>query len=117
MPVDFKEDTIESLEDTSRTIKRSIPDRQTIQSRDKERPHPATFPVALVEQCVRLHGKGAETRLLDPFLGIGTSALAARRLKLAAFTGIELDAHYLQTARERLDAEETRAAGELPLDA
>ena len=27
---------------------------ETIQSRDKERPHPATFPVALVEQCVRL---------------------------------------------------------------
>jgi site-specific DNA-methyltransferase (adenine-specific) len=28
----------------------------TIQSRNKERPHPATFPVALVEQCIRIHG-------------------------------------------------------------
>lgn len=86
---------------------------ETIQSRDKERPHPATFPVALVEQCIRLHGKGAETRLLDPFLGIGTSAIAAVRQKISAFTGIELDAHYLQTARERIAAEQNNKAGEL----
>ncbi|MBC8125585.1 MAG: site-specific DNA-methyltransferase [Gloeobacteraceae cyanobacterium ES-bin-144] len=88
---------------------------ETIQSRDKERPHPATFPVALVEHCIRLHGKGADTRLLDPFLGIGTSAVAAHRQKIAAFTGIELDAHYLQTAHERIAAETERNADELPL--
>ena len=29
----------------------------TINSRDKERPHPAAFPAALAEQCIRLHGK------------------------------------------------------------
>ena len=87
---------------------------ETIQSRDKERPHPATFPVALVEQCIRLHGKGADTRLLDPFLGIGTSAIAAQRQKLAAFTGIELDAHYLDAARERISEEENKQADELP---
>jgi site-specific DNA-methyltransferase (adenine-specific) len=87
---------------------------ETINSRDKERPHPATFPVALVEQCIRLHGKGPATRLLDPFLGIGTSAVAARRQGLASFTGIELDAHYLASARERLTAEADRQAGELP---
>ncbi|MES2995219.1 MAG: DNA methyltransferase [Verrucomicrobiota bacterium] len=75
---------------------------ETIQSRDKERPHPATFPVALVEQCIRIHGKGPATRLLDPFLGIGTSAIAARRMNIANFTGIELDEHYLAVARERL---------------
>jgi site-specific DNA-methyltransferase (adenine-specific) len=77
----------------------------TITSRDKDRPHPATFPVALVEQCVRLHGKGNTTRLLDPFLGIGTSAVAAVRSGVAEFTGIELDEHYLATAGERLSAE------------
>jgi site-specific DNA-methyltransferase (adenine-specific) len=88
---------------------------ETIQSRDKERPHPATFPVALVEQCVRIHGKGGTTRLLDPFLGIGTSAIAAQRMKLASFTGIELDAHYLAAARERIEGESTRASGELEL--
>ena len=87
---------------------------ETIQSRDNERPHPATFPVALVEQCIRLHGKGAETRLLDPFLGIGTSALAAQRQKLASFIGIELDGHYLDAARKRLREESTAKSQELP---
>ena len=77
----------------------------TIQSRDAERPHPATFPVALVEQCLRLHGKGEATRLLDPFLGIGSSAIAALRSGVAAFTGIELDDGYLAVAGERVEAE------------
>lgn len=86
---------------------------ETINSRDKERPHPATFPVALVEQCIRIHGKGSETRLMDPFLGIGTSAIAASRQKIAAFTGIELDAHYLETARLRLREEHDRQSGQL----
>jgi len=84
---------------------------ETIQSRDKERPHPATFPVALVEQCIRIHGKGSQTRLLDPFLGIGTSAVAAKKQALGEFTGIELDAHYLETARERL-----REIDQIPLE-
>jgi site-specific DNA-methyltransferase (adenine-specific) len=86
----------------------------TINSRDKDRPHPATFPIALVEQCIRLHGKGSATRLLDPFLGIGTSAIAAHRMQIESFTGIELDEHYLATARERLTEETTRLSGELP---
>jgi site-specific DNA-methyltransferase (adenine-specific) len=76
----------------------------TIQSRDQERPHPATFPVGLVEQCIRIHGKGEATRLLDPFLGIGTSAVAAQSMKLSHFTGIELDAYYLSVANDRLKA-------------
>ena len=88
---------------------------ETINSRDKDRPHPATFPVALVEQCVRLHGKGAETRLLDPFLGIGTSAIAAHRQGIAQFTGIELDEHYLATAHERIAEENNRGKDELKL--
>lgn len=84
---------------------------ETIQSRDKERPHPATFPVALVEQCIRIHGKGPATRLIDPFLGIGTSAIAALRGKIGAFTGIELDEHYLATARERIATEKQDKLG------
>jgi site-specific DNA-methyltransferase (adenine-specific) len=85
---------------------------ETIQSSDKERPHPATFPIALVQQCVKIHGKGPSTRLLDPFLGIGTSAIAAQRMGLDTFTGIELDEHYLQIARERLAAENAMSTEE-----
>lgn len=88
---------------------------ETINSRDKDRPHPATFPVALVEQCVRIHGKGPATRLIDPFLGIGTSAIAANRQKLEHFTGIEMDAQYLATAHERVAEELAARQGQLPL--
>lgn len=87
----------------------------TIVSRDKERPHPATFPVELAELCVQIHGKGRASRMLDPFLGIGSAALAAQNLGVADFTGIELDAHYLDVARERLKDSQRRREEELPL--
>ncbi len=77
----------------------------TIQSRKGERPHPATFPVALVELCIKIHGKSEATRLLDPFLGIGSSALAAKFQKIRSFTGIELDPEYLEVARKRLTSD------------
>ena len=76
---------------------------ETIRSRQGQRPHPATFPIALVEQCIRIHGKAETTRLLDPFLGIGSSALAAKAQNISAFTGIELDPDYLETAKDRLE--------------
>jgi len=88
---------------------------ETIQSRENERPHPATFPVALAGQCIRLHGKGKATRMLDPFLGIGTSAVAALRMGVDNFTGIEIDPHYLITSHERVEDESARISGELPL--
>ena len=81
----------------------------TILSRDTERPHPASFPIALVEQCIVIHGKGSETRLLDPFLGIGSSALAARKQQVKEFTGFEIDKEYLEVGKARLaDAEDMR---------
>jgi len=89
---------------------------ETINSRDKNRPHPATFPVALVEQCIRIHGKGAETRLLDPFLGIGTSAVAAASQNITKFTGIELDDYYLKVAQDRVEAKLQPYADELRLE-
>lgn len=78
---------------------------ETIQSRNKERPHPATFPVALVEQCIRLHGVDQTKHLMDPFLGIGTSAVAAKRMAIENFTGFEIDQDYLSVARERMEDE------------
>jgi len=77
----------------------------TIMSRDKDRPHPATFPIGLVEQCIRIHGKGEETHLLAPFNGIGTSAVAATRMGIAEYTGFDIDDGYLEVTRERLQAE------------
>ena len=73
---------------------------ETIQSRDKDRPHPATFPPRLPEYCVRLHGLSRTRVLMDPFLGLGSSALAAIELGID-FVGVEIDRHYLAQAIER----------------
>lgn len=72
----------------------------TINSREKDRPHPASFPVRLPEYCLRLHGVDRVKRVLDPFTGIGTTAVACARLGLD-FVGIELDRGYLDVAIER----------------
>jgi site-specific DNA-methyltransferase (adenine-specific) len=41
--------------------------------------HPTGKPIALMEKCVRLATSEAET-ILDPFLGSGTTAVAAKKL-------------------------------------
>ncbi len=74
---------------------------ETIQSRDRDRPHPASFPPKVPEQCIRLHGIERAGTVLDPFLGLGTSAVAAVRLGLD-FVGIELDDAYLREAVKRI---------------
>jgi site-specific DNA-methyltransferase (adenine-specific) len=75
---------------------------ETIQSREKERPHPATFPVQLAEWCVKLHGVSRVRTMLDPFLGIGNSAVAAQRCGVKRFIGFEIDETYIAEAKRRL---------------
>jgi site-specific DNA-methyltransferase (adenine-specific) len=75
---------------------------RTIQSREKERPHPATFPVQLAEWCIKLHGARRVKTVLDPFLGIGNSAVAAKNLGVKTFIGFEIDETYLAEAKRRL---------------
>lgn len=75
---------------------------ETIQRRAKERPHPATFPVQLAEWCIKLHGIHRVETMLDPFLGIGNSAVAAKRSDVKQFIGFEIDEEYLAEAKRRL---------------
>jgi site-specific DNA-methyltransferase (adenine-specific) len=75
----------------------------TIQSRDKERPHPATFPPKLPEMCLRLHGLTRLTTVVDPFMGLGATAVACAQLGIS-FVGIEVDADYVNEAVERTRA-------------
>ncbi len=76
---------------------------ETIQNREKERPHPATFPVQLAEWCIKLHGIFRVQAMLDPFLGIGNSAVAAKNCAVKKFTGFEIDETYLAEANRRLE--------------
>ncbi|HXX40715.1 MAG TPA: site-specific DNA-methyltransferase [Chthoniobacterales bacterium] len=82
---------------------------ETIQSRAKERPHPATFPVQLAEWCIKLHGVSRVKAMLDPFLGIGNSAVAARNCGVKDFIGFEIDEEYLAEARRRITSKTSRA--------
>jgi site-specific DNA-methyltransferase (adenine-specific) len=77
---------------------------ETIQSREKDRPHPATFPPRLPEMCLRLHGLSRIRTVADPFLGLGSTAVACAQLDVN-FVGIEMDEGYLNDAIAR-----TRAA-------
>lgn len=67
--------------------------------------HPAPFPVALVERI--LDATGAEI-ILDPFMGSGTTAVAAKRLK-RQYIGIELSPDYCKMAEERVRKTTTTA--------
>lgn len=67
-----------------------------------EYPHPATFPVKLPETCIKLHGLHDGMVVLDPFLGIGSSAVAALRLG-TSFVGFEIGRGYMDEAIERLN--------------
>jgi site-specific DNA-methyltransferase (adenine-specific) len=78
---------------------------RTIQRRSRERPHPATFPVELAENCIKLHGALRAQTMLDPFLGIGNSALAAKRCGVKNFIGFEIDEEYLAEAKRRLSVD------------
>ena len=74
---------------------------ETIQRRERDRPHPASFPPKVPEQCLRLHGVERAGTVLDPFLGLGATAVAAVRLGLD-FIGVEVDEQYLKEAVRRV---------------
>jgi site-specific DNA-methyltransferase (adenine-specific) len=77
---------------------------ETIQRRSQDRPHPASFPVGLPERCLRLHGLEQCRLALDPFSGIGSSAVACLRLGVD-FVGFEIDEEYTRVALGRLEKE------------
>jgi site-specific DNA-methyltransferase (adenine-specific) len=75
---------------------------ETIQRRDRDRPHPATFPSKLPEQCLRLHGLSRIRRVMDPFTGLGSTAVACARVGVPEFIGCDIDETYLAAAAERV---------------
>jgi len=76
---------------------------ETVKSRAQKFDHPAGFPITLPERCIRLHGK-ASACVLDPFLGAGTTLVAAQRLGCKGI-GIEIDPHYVNSSLGRLKRE------------
>ena len=63
--------------------------------------HPATFPESDIEKLVELTTSENDT-ILDPFLGVGSSLIAARNLKRNGI-GIELTSKWYDIAKKRLE--------------
>lgn len=61
--------------------------------------HPAPFPVALVERII---SSTKAKIILDPFMGSGTTAVAAQELK-RNYIGIEVSPDYCEMSRKRID--------------
>ena len=74
---------------------------ETIWSRKKQRPHPSTFPPKLPMMCIKLHGLKKTKLVLDPFMGIGNTAIACVRLGID-YIGFEIDKTYVETAEQQI---------------
>lgn len=74
---------------------------ETINSKELRGKHPATFPVKLAEDCLKLTGKDTGIAL-DPFMGTGTTAVAAQILGWDCI-GYDIDEDYIKFANNRLN--------------
>jgi len=70
---------------------------------DRDSRHPAVFPVEIPRRLIRLFTHAPDSVVLDPFLGLGASGVAAAELD-REFIGIELNKKYLDIARNRIHA-------------
>ena len=66
----------------------------------KDRFHPTQKSLVMFEELVKKHSNPGDL-ILDPFLGSGTTALAAKNLN-RDFTGSEMDKEYFEKILDRL---------------
>ena len=68
----------------------------------KPNDHPAVFPVALPEMCIKLSGVPEGSLVIDPFVGSGTTLVACEKLGMTGL-GFDIDNAYVEYANRRLD--------------
>ena len=76
-------------------------------SPESKNPHPAPFPVELAQRCIE---STTGRIVLDPFMGSGTTALAANAVE-RQWIGVELSEAYCNLARERIAGNERLVNG------
>lgn len=67
---------------------------------ERDRTHPAPFPMKMANRCINLLSY-EEMTVLDPFLGSGTTVVACKQLG-RKFIGIEINKKYCEMAERRL---------------
>jgi site-specific DNA-methyltransferase (adenine-specific) len=67
--------------------------------------HDTEKPVELMKTLVGNSIKGSTSKVLDPFMGVGSTGLACLELD-CEFVGIELDENYFEIAKTRLESNE-----------
>lgn len=77
---------------------------------ERNNAHPAPFPLELAQRCIESVGSGP---VLDPFLGSGTTAVAAEMLGIE-WIGIEKSPSYVAMANERIRKLNHLSDGQMP---
>lgn len=78
----------------------ALGDVWNIPQEDADNPHPAPFPVELAQRCI--HSTTTDI-VLDPFIGSGTTAIAAE-ICGRKWIGFDVSTEYCKIARERIEA-------------
>lgn len=75
--------------------------RNLVKTKDEKKlKHPASFPVSLCEKLIKTFSKIGDN-IIDPFMGIGTTMVAAYNLNRYG-VGIELSEYFYNIAKTRL---------------
>ena len=74
---------------------------ETVQDKNGKYRHPAIFPVALPEMCIRLSGITEGSLVVDPFSGSGSTLVACEKLGMRGI-GFDIDPAYVEAANARL---------------
>ena len=69
---------------------------------DKLNSHPTVKPISLMKYIIKLLAPPNNPTLLDPFMGSGTTLIAAKELGFNAI-GIEINSEYCEIAKKRIE--------------
>ena len=79
-------------------------DIHRIRHKKRRDEHPCQLPVHLLERLLLMSSDEGDI-ILDPFVGTGTTAIAAKRLG-RKFVGIDIDPKYVEITNRKLEVEE-----------
>jgi site-specific DNA-methyltransferase (adenine-specific) len=79
-------------------------DIHRIRHKKRRDEHPCQLPIHLLERLILMSSDEGDI-VLDPFVGTGTTALAAKILG-RRFIGIDIDAKYVEITNRKLETEE-----------